>query len=302
MISASGILLGGCGLPEESAAYEPIQTETELETVDDEMEEWVREPEEEKSDVVVIDPAYDFDFSDRTASDFVSMFSVSSEEHTDVYPLLEESEWENHVVHISGEHPGPSLYIVAGVHGDEEAAWQAGKLLQTISIQSGDLYVLAPANRWGAEKEKKSRYIIEEQDLNRSFPGNPNGSASEQIADAIYQDVNRVSPVLVLDLHEARPVRSNYDFLGNSLIFTEMGEQMDLLLDILTETEDGSLCGEPFNLYGPGPEGSINRTISEKLKIPVITVETYRGYEMERRVTDHLSIVWYVLKQLDMIN
>lgn len=262
------------------------------------MEEWVKDPE----DIVTIDPIYDFSFSDRTASDFVSKFSPLSSGKKEWYPLLEGSEWENCVVHLSGEASGPSVYLVAGVHGDEEAAWQAGKLLQSISIQAGDLYLLAPANRWGAEKEKKSRYVTDDQDLNRSFPGNPEGSASEQIAAAIYQDVKRVSPVLVLDLHEARPVHSNYDFLGNSLIFTEMGDQMELLLDLLAETESGNLCGGAFSLYGPGPEGSINREVSRNLAIPVITVETYRGYEMERRVTDHLSIVWYVLKQLGMIN
>ena len=69
----------------------------------------------------------------------------------------------------------------------------------------------------------------------------------------------------------------------------------DLYMDLLLATETGDLCSERFNFYGPGPVGSINNTVTTNLEIPTITVETYRGYPLERRIGDQLAIVQYVL-------
>ena len=68
-----------------------------------------------------------------------------------------------------------------------------------------------------------------------------------------------------------------------------------MYLDMLMATETGELCSERFNFYGPGPVGSINNTVTTQLDIPTITVETYRGYPLERRIGDQLDIVEYVL-------
>ena len=38
-----------------------------------------------------------------------------------------------------------------------------------------------------------------------------------------------------------------------------------------------------------------------QLGIPTITVETYRGYELERRIGDQLDIVEYVLRYYGLI-
>ena len=72
-------------------------------------------------------------------------------------------------------------------------------------------------------------------------------------------------------------------------------------MDMVSETESGALCNTAFNLYGPGPEGSVNAEISKNLKIPVITIETYRGYTMETRLTDQMDLIQYVLKRFQMI-
>ena len=87
----------------------------------------------------------------------------------------------------------------------------------------------------------------------------------------------------------------NRDFLGSSLIYTSLDKMSDMYLDMLMATETGELCSERFNFYGPGPVGSINNTVTTQLDIPTITVETYRGYPLERRIGDQLDIVEYVL-------
>ena len=44
-----------------------------------------------------------------------------------------------------------------------------------------------------------------------------------------------------------------------------------------------------------------NNTITTQLGIPTITVETFRGYEMERRIGDQLDVVQYVIRYYGMV-
>lgn len=249
-----------------------------------------------------IDPPYDFDPDAMEAKDFGDYFTASySDCQRTTYPILEDSDYENEVTQITGAEEGAVIYVIAGVHGDEEAAWRTGNLLKKIDIKAGTLYVLSPANPWGAEQEPRTRYVTGEEDLNRCFPGDPSGSAAQQVAAAIMADVERVQPDFVFDLHEARIVKSSQDFLGSSLIFTSMEGMEELFMNMVMATEMGELCSEPFKYYSPGPEGSVNRTITEQLGVPTITVETFRGYEMEQRIGDQLAVVQYVLKDYGLV-
>ena len=244
---------------------------------------------------VVIDPPYDFDPATMTPQDFGDYFLEEYPVETSTYKIGEGTDVENEVMVIQGQEEGPTVYIVAGVHGDEIAGWMTGNLVKQIGIKAGTLHILAPANRWGAEADPRTRYVTEQQDLNRSFPGDPEGTMAERVADTIYQDIVRVNPVFLFDLHEARSNMENRDFLGSSLIYTSLDKMSDMYMDLLLATESGELCSERFNFFGPGPIGSINNTVTTNLEIPTITVETYRGYPLERRIGDQLAIVEFVL-------
>ena len=205
---------------------------------------------------------------------------------------------ETEVVHIKGAEEGKTVYIVAGVHGDEIAAWYAGRLLRGATIKAGELYVVAPANANGAKN--RTRYVTGKQDMNRSFPGDPEGNEAERIANAIYSDIERVQPYMVFDLHEAIIYTEGRDFLGSNLIYTKLGDIEDLFYDMFFASEEGTLCSNPYTINGPGPNGSINQTVSNTLDIPTITVETFRGFDIVRRVHDQLDIVQYTLKYLEL--
>ena len=118
---------------------------------------------------------------------------------------------------------------------------------------------------------------------------------AQRTAHSIYQDIARAEPVFVFDLHEARYNEESRDFLGSSLIFTSLDGMDQLCMELLLATESGELCSERYNFFGPGPEGSVNHTVTTGLGIPTITIETYRGYPLERRIGDQLAIVEYVL-------
>ena len=169
------------------------------------------------------------------------------------YFLLEGTSLETEVCEIRGKDEGPAVYVVAGIHGDETAGILAAERLKRSRIERGTLYILSTANGYGAENDQ--RKTEEERDLNRNFPGDPEGWDAERIAAAIYGDIEEKQPAVVLEL----------------------------------------LMQTAFTLYGSPPSGSINRTVTDELGIPVITVETFRGDEMEVRIEKHLEVTDFVL-------
>jgi len=232
-------------------------------------------------------------FSDFGENFFTKEYPVS----VDSYVLTPGAITETTVYHIKAQEEGPTVYVVAGVHGDERAAWYAGMLMRNVTLAKGELYVVAPANANGAKLGR--RYVTGDQDLNRSFPGHPNGNEAQQIANAIFEDIRAKQPDFVFDLHEAIVYKEGRDFLGSTLIFTKLDGMEELFFDLLFATEEG-LTTTPFGYTGPGPAGSLNSTVSNQLNIPIITVETFRGFRIERRVSDQLTIVQYTLEYLGL--
>ena len=210
------------------------------------------------------------------------------------YVLLEGSGTEVPVTVIRGAEAGPVVAVVAGVHGDEQAGWRAAELLKEADIRAGTLYILSPANPYGAEHDQ--RRTQDGMDLNRNFPGQAEGDDAQRLAHAIYQALGEWQPALILDLHEAVKPNTPRDALGNSLICCDLEETGNLVLELLTASEEGELCTSPLTLYGSPPSGSLNRTAWEGLGIPAITVETYREEPLEQRVRNQLDILRFVLE------
>lgn len=216
------------------------------------------------------------------------------------YTLLEGSPFEMTVCCLEGEKDGPVVYVVGGIHGDELAGWYAGTLLKQADLYAGTLYILAPANLYGAQENQ--RETKSGRDLNRAFPGKESGWDAQQIANAIFNDVKEKAPTLLLDLHEAHPGTEHADALGNSVIVENMrGDFGAMVLEMLLRSEQGELWSQPLTLYAAPPEGSINQVVSATLDIQAITVETLRSESMEQRVKNHLELVEYILKQYGML-
>jgi predicted deacylase len=200
---------------------------------------------------------------------------------------------------LQSEAEGPVLFIVGGIHGDEAAGWMAAdRLREEAALCRGTLYILSPANRIGAQND--TRATGEWGDLNRQFPGDSQGTPAQQLAAAIVGEIENASPVLVLDLHEAILKVSGRDFLGNSFIYSSLDGIDLLMMDLLEATRNGEICSKAFDYFGPGPDGSINLTVTEQLTIPVITVETYRAEPLEQRIQNQLDILHYVLRHYGM--
>ncbi len=174
--------------------------------------------------------------------------------------------------------PGPTVFIIGGIHGNERAGWMvADDIAKTAEgITRGTVYVLPFANPQSVDGEASTRNAPGRGDLNRVFPGNPNGSQLEQLAHAIYRAVRDANPDMVLDLHEARGCYSEGN-MGNSVIMHHEGYRL-YLLDVLDNFNNSDLMQNTmaFTYLHAPPEGSFNRVITELLEIPVFTTETNR--------------------------
>ena len=113
------------------------------------------------------------------------------------------------VLAVNGALPGPTLCLTAAVHGDE---------LNGIEMVRRVMHDLDPGKVSGAVIgvpivnvqgfRRGSRYLPDRRDLNRYFPGNPNGSAAARIAHSFFANVVTHCDALV-DLHTGSFERAN---------------------------------------------------------------------------------------------
>lgn len=104
---------------------------------------------------------------------------------------------------IRGTRPGPRLAVIAGVHGAEYTSiatarrFVAGLDARTVSGRILVVPVTNPSAFWA-----RSPFVVPQdgKNLNRCFPGRPDGSAAEAIAAAVFSQIVVGSDFLV-DLH-----------------------------------------------------------------------------------------------------
>jgi len=112
------------------------------------------------------------------------------------------------VVEVTGDLPGPRLSVIAGVHGCEYASmagvrrWVSGLAGRSRSGRPlrGTVTVVPVVNLpafWA-----RSPFVVPEdgKNLNRCFPGSPDGTLAERLAFAVFEQVIAGSDALV-DAH-----------------------------------------------------------------------------------------------------
>lgn len=108
------------------------------------------------------------------------------------------------------EHEGHTLLLTAGLHGDEINGVEivrrliAEKLAQP---EIGTIIAVPIVNIYGFLQQ--ARYLPDGKDLNRSFPGNKNGSLASRVAYAI---VNHILPKIDfgIDFHTGGASKDNH--------------------------------------------------------------------------------------------
>lgn len=188
----------------------------------------------------------------------------------------------------------PVVMIIAGIHGDEISGIEKARELKEYKISKGTLVIIPEANKEAVKNGNRTEYYME--DLNRTFFQNNNDKASE-IAKEIINIIEEYKPNIILDYHESY---YNYDedkdpnfYIGNTLIFQQnaVDEYSELIFSFL---EEGFIP-----LQG-AKKGSLNREVSEKMNISVITIESSREDKIEKRKEKYETVFKKTLKYLKM--
>jgi uncharacterized protein len=192
------------------------------------------------------------------------------------------------VLVVRGAHEGPTLCLTAAVHGDE---------LNGIEMVRQVLFGLNPAKLRGTVIgvpivnmmgfARNSRYLPDRRDLNRYFPGNPNGSLASRFAWAFFNDLVRHCDALV-DIHTGSFHRTNY-------------LQVRADLSQAPVQELARSFGEVVVLNSLGNSRSL-RTAAVMQGIPAVTLEAGEPLRLQKSVVrEGVGAIMTLLKKRDMI-
>ena len=204
--------------------------------------------------------------------------------------------------------PGPTVLVVAGIHGNELAPPEAARRLLEWRLRRGRLAVIPEANLTALRA--RSRYSPGElfSDLNRNFPTASRSEPRGVLATAIWTNLAKLGPDWVLDLHEGWGFnRRNKKSMGSSVVVVpdaRVVAKTRPLARRLVERVNATLPdpSRHFTVIEPGPAGSFARSATERLGIPSFVFETTRvGQPLELRVTQHLILVREALEALGML-
>jgi hypothetical protein len=151
---------------------------------------------------------------------------------------------------LRGAGPGPTLCVVAGIHGDELNGVAIARRIVDETDPAhllGTLVVAPIVNAHGFLNG--SRYLPDRRDLNRHFPGRSRGSAASRIAHEFFERVVRRCDGIV-DLHTGSFNRTNLP-----QIRADLGELRNLRLAWGFGTE--------HVVHSVGEEGTLRRAAAE---------------------------------------
>ncbi len=178
----------------------------------------------------------------------------------------------------AGAPPGPTVAVLANIHGDEvNGVYAAHALADALEGQlaAGAVALYPSCNPQGLSL--RTRHVPpDDTDLNRLFPGNPRGLWSAKLAAAIWRDLGLRRPDVVIDLHSDsanaipyvivdRPVRLPWERRA------ALAERMESLaratgLTVLREYPD-----DAYLQYGL--DHSLAGAVVNQLGVPALTLE-----------------------------
>jgi len=185
------------------------------------------------------------------------------------------------VLVAQGTEEGPTLCVTSAVHGDElNGIETVRQMMYSINpeILKGRVIGVPIVNLQAFERH--SRYLPDRRDLNRFFPGNPNGSSASRIAYGLFEQVIRRCTALV-DLHTGSFHRTNLPQLRANL------QQPDVVA--LTEG-----FGSTVILHSTGGEGTL-RAAAVRAGIPAVTLEAGEPLRVDEQAVKHSTKALFTL-------
>jgi hypothetical protein len=204
---------------------------------------------------------------------------------------------------LRGRQPGPTLALVAGTHGSEVAPIMAlQRVRQTIDAANdlrGTLILVHVANMPSFVHRTIYRNPWDQKNLNRVYPGKPNGTVTERIAYAITTQIIDKADYLV-DMHAGDGNESLRPYTYWSDL--RVDKRVDSLAKLMALA-----WGNDHIIIDTGrpkdPAASVYTTNTANLRgKPAITTEVgYLGVPDEEMIARNYRSVMRLLRHLDML-
>ncbi len=198
------------------------------------------------------------------------------------------------VIALNGAHDGPRVAITAGIHGAEyvgiEAARRLGMTIDPTQIH-GSLVVVPVANTASYHARSIYTSALDGQNLNRIFPGNPEGSPSEVLADWLFSTILEPSHYYI-DMHGGDLVEALVPFVLAPRCADETVEEASQAMAVA--------CGITRIIRGEVAGSTCGATVAAG--IPSILTEIGgQGVWDEEAVTAHMASTLRVLQHLGVL-
>lgn len=194
---------------------------------------------------------------------------------------------------------GPVIFLLAGTHGNEIAGFQAAeRLAEELRPITGRIILIPHANAQAIKLNQRTGPGGE--DMNRSYPGNPEGNDIEVLTCQIIDLIKEQKPVCVVDMHEGVNFYGVEGSIGNSLVVGQTQSSFSHALDVLEQVNGANGENPDFALEGNAPSGSLNCTVSRELDIDSFTIETSKKLPLETRISQQILFIKSFLTQYGM--
>jgi len=192
-----------------------------------------------------------------------------------------------HVIH--GNKPGPRLFVSAAIHGNELNGIEVIRRLMlqpALKILRGALLMVPMVNVYGVLD--KTRYLPDRRDLNRCFPGSPEGSLAARLADLFMSEIV-ANCRYGIDLHTATVHRNNLP-------------QIRANLDDAHTLALAQAFAAPLLLNSRRPDGSLRKSAAEK-NVTMLLYEAGEALRFDENcILTGVQGIIRVMQHLDMLD
>ena len=215
--------------------------------------------------------------------------------------LIPVHETELPVTVIHGARPGPVLTLTAGIHGDEFPSIFALQRLRA-SVRptelSGTLVLVHLANLPGFLGRRIAVSPVDGKNLNRVFPGSPDGTLTEQVAHFLTKEIVVPTDYLI-DMHSGSAHQELWPHVYSPFIGDEELDRRTLAFAKSTGLRHIVLYGD--RPRDPARSISYPNTAMTRGK-PALTIEIgHLGQREEEQILQAMSAVSNAMRHLKML-
>jgi predicted deacylase len=189
---------------------------------------------------------------------------------------------------VHGARPGPAIFLSGAIHGDE---LDGVEIIRAVLSQlnpaklKGTVYAAPVVNVFGFVAE--SRYLPDRRDLNRSFPGDEEGSMAARLAHLFMTEiVDRCH--LGLDFHCGSDDRENMP-------------QIRANLDDARLSQMAMAFAAPLAIHNTPPDGSLRKAAEDRGAPTLVYEGGEAGRFTESAIEMGVAGALRVMKELGMI-